>query len=393
MNHQSGEPLEHAPDKPLGATQTAPGTKTSTSLLLCIMALLVALAAAGASSWLWWRMSALQQRQDIVQGRLGTIGDLESRLDKSATQNQQLAQQLDRLSKQLNSQLTGMQNRQRSLDKLTHQALDNIARLENQYKVLVARQSKQAQPPSAAEVINFQRLLEVGFLLRNAQASLVLTQDPEQAVHLLALADDQLAALGDPRWLPVRQAIAQDKAALEAVPMADTAGIALQLSAMAQQAHTWPLRASALQGAADDDTASGPAPDAPPGGESRLQMLRRELIRLWRRAVVITHTDSSALPFQPYLRERLALHLQLTASAAARGDQQLFAGELEQSRQLLMALDTTSPSVQQALQHISALRTVTLQPELPDLHAPVERFLHILQQQEAGPAWQQGENP
>lgn len=391
MNHQPGEPLEHAPDEALGATQTAPRSKTSTVLLLCSMALLAALAAAGASAWLWWRMSTMQQRQDIVQGRLGAIGDLESRLDKSTTQNQQLAQRLDRLSKQINSQLSGMQDRQRSLGKLTQQARDDIARLENQYKTLAARQSRQAAPPSAAEVINFQRLLEVGFLLRNAQASLVLTQDPEQAVHLLTLADDQLAALGDPRWLPVRQAIAQDKAALEAVPMADTAGIALQLSAMARQAHTWPLRASTLQGATD--AASGSAPDAPPPGESRWQMLRRELVRLWRRAVVITHADSSALPFQPYLRERLALHLQLTASAAARGDQQLFAGELEQSRQLLMALDTTSPSVQQALQHISALRTVTLQPELPDLHAPVERFLHILQQQETGPAWQQGENP
>jgi uroporphyrin-3 C-methyltransferase len=391
MNHQPGEPLEHATDEALGATQTAPRTKTSTVLLLCSMALLAALAAAGASAWLWWRMSAIQQRQHLVQGRLGAIGDLESRFDKSATQNQQLAQRLDHLSKQLNGQLSGMQNRQRSLDKLTHQARDDIARLENQYKALAALQSRQAAPPSAAEVITFQRLLEVGFLLRNAQASLVLTQDPEQAVHLLTLADDQLAALGDPRWLPVRQAIAQDKAALEAVPMADTAGIALQLSAMAQQAHTWPLRASTLQGAAD--AASGSAPDALPTGESRWQMLRRELIGLWRRAVVITHTDSSALPFQPYLRERLALHLQLTASAAARGDQQLFAGELEQSRQLLIALDTTSPSVHLALQHISALRTVTLQPELPDLHAPVERFLHILQQQETGPAWQQGENP
>ena len=114
MNHQPGEPLEHAPDEALGATQTAPRSKTSTVLLLCSMALLAALAAAGASAWLWWHMSAMQQRQDIVQGRLGAIGDLESRLDKSTTQNQQLAQRLDRLSKQINSQLSGMQDRQRN---------------------------------------------------------------------------------------------------------------------------------------------------------------------------------------------------------------------------------------------------------------------------------------
>jgi uroporphyrin-3 C-methyltransferase len=346
-----------------------------------LTALLVAALAAGGGAWLWQRMSAILQQQAIMQERLGTVQRLEDNLHKVSDQNRQLASRLDRLTRQVNGQLSGLQSRQRPLDKTLHQVLDDIKRLDSQYKMLTARLARQGTPPSAADVINFQRLLEVGFLLRNAQATLVLTQDPKQAIRLLVLADEQLTAMNDPRWLPVRQAIAQDRAALESIPLADTAGIALRLSAMAQQAHAWPLQGSGLQGQ-DPETEADVAPENPPSHGLNWKILRHELIRLWKRSVLITRVDRNSLPWQPYLRERLALHLQLAASAAVRGDQRLFSGELDQCRQLLMALDTNSPPVSQALQDISGLKNVDLQPRLPDLHAPLERFLHILEEQQ-----------
>lgn len=350
-------------------------------LSLSIGALLIALVAMGGGAWLWWRMNIMQQQQKTLQDRLGALPRLEATLDQTAEQQKSLASRFNHLSKQVNNQLTSLQNRQRPLDKTVHQLREELKNMEAQYKSLAARLARQGAAPSTAEVINGQRLLEVGFLLRNAQVTLVLTQDIEQVIHLLDLADAQLAAIGDPRWLPVRQTIAQDKAALEAVPLVDASGIALRLSAMAQQAHNWPLKASTLHGV--DHEPASPQEPSPDNGLS-WEILRRKLAELWQRAVIVSRLDSTSLPAQPYLRERLALHLQLAASAATRGDQHLFVGELAQCQTLLMALDTTSHPVQQALQDIAALQTVILEPTLPDLHGPLERFLHILQEQGSG---------
>lgn len=383
MNPHAGDRPEHAADQDVITEPKAHGGRLAMIRSLSIGALLCALAAVGGGAWLWWRMTSIQQQQQALQDRLGAFSQLEATLKKTAEQQQSLAERFDHLAKQVNNQLAGLQRRQRPLDQTISQLRQELKNLQAQHNSLAARLASQGAAPSVAEIIDGQRLLEVGFLLRNAQITLALTRDIEQVIHLLDLADAQLAALGEPRWLPVRQAISRNKAALEAVPLVDTSGIALRLAAMAQEAHSWPLKASALHGTANNKTDS---PQEPLQGNGlSWEKLRRELARLWHRLVIVSRVESDSLPAQPYLRERLALHLQLAASAAARRDQRLFAGELTQCRTLLMALDTTSHPVQQALKDIAAWQTVILEPTLPDLHGPLERFLHILQERGSQP--------
>ena len=87
------------------------------------------------------------------------------------------------------------------------------------------------------------QLAAVEQLLLLANDRLLLARDVEGALRALSLADQRLAALKDPRFYPVREALAQEQAALAALPAADAAGVTLALAQIMRNAVRFPLRA------------------------------------------------------------------------------------------------------------------------------------------------------
>ncbi len=84
-------------------------------------------------------------------------------------------------------------------------------------------------------------LAETGYLLRVAQQRLYLEQDVLSAIKALETAHLRLGQSDDPHLLPLRHAIIQDLQRLQAVPVADTHGIALSLLNYATHADNMPL--------------------------------------------------------------------------------------------------------------------------------------------------------
>lgn len=89
------------------------------------------------------------------------------------------------------------------------------------------------------------QLAAVEQLLLLANDRLLLARDVDGALRALNLADSRLAALKDPRLYPVREALAQEQAALSALPAADTGGATLALAQIMNNAARFPLRARA----------------------------------------------------------------------------------------------------------------------------------------------------
>lgn len=87
------------------------------------------------------------------------------------------------------------------------------------------------------------QLAAIEQLLLVANDQLKLANDVRMARRALEEADRRLARLDDPALLPVRETLAQERAALAALPDADRAGTALQLGELIRQAPNWPLRA------------------------------------------------------------------------------------------------------------------------------------------------------
>jgi uncharacterized protein HemX len=112
------------------------------------------------------------------------------------------------------------------------------------------------------------QLAAVEQLLLMANDRLLLAHDGATALRALELADQRLALLNDPGLFKVREALAQERAALTALALPDTAGLALALTEQGRRVPQLPLRARA-RARFDADADS----DAPPPQAGTLQRL------------------------------------------------------------------------------------------------------------------------
>lgn len=87
------------------------------------------------------------------------------------------------------------------------------------------------------------QLAAVEELLLLAHDRVALSKDVTSAVTALELAEARLAALADPRLLPVREALSSERLALLAAPRPDLTGAALALGSLLERSASLPLRA------------------------------------------------------------------------------------------------------------------------------------------------------
>jgi uroporphyrin-III C-methyltransferase len=86
------------------------------------------------------------------------------------------------------------------------------------------------------------QLAAVEQLLLMANDRLLLARDARSALRALDLADQRIGALADPRLYRIREALAQERAAVAALALPDTAGIALTLADLIRRVPQLPLR-------------------------------------------------------------------------------------------------------------------------------------------------------
>lgn len=182
------------------------------------LALLVAIAAGGYGLWrysLQLRATIAQQNEQLRQMALGLNG---------------LEVQTDRL-----------EQRQADLVAGSQRAATEVAEFGSRIDLhdqLVGKLDEQLSGGRA----RFQ-MAAVEQLLVLANDRLLLARDVGTAITALDEADRRLAALNDPRLFPVRQALAQERTALRAVPQPDLTGAALTLSSLISRAPRMPLAA------------------------------------------------------------------------------------------------------------------------------------------------------
>jgi uroporphyrin-3 C-methyltransferase len=213
------------------------------------------------------------------------------------------------------------------------------------------------------------QLLTVEQLLLAANDAAQLENDAHAAGAALKLADDRLGTLADPQLFAVRKVLAEERAAVDAVPQVDLSGAALTLGAMIERAGKLPLRA----GAPDRFRA---VPAAPPPTDHPLPWHKR----FWRSVhdalnalFTIRRTDqavSTLLPQeqQELIGEVLSLRLESARTALLKRDTPVFRDALASSAHWLDAyyrLD--DPGVLSMQATIEQLQSAELRPAVPDL--------------------------
>lgn len=213
------------------------------------------------------------------------------------------------------------------------------------------------------------QLAMVEQLLVLANDRLLVVRDVPAAVVALESADARLAVLRDPRVFAVREAIAQERAALLVVPLPDETGTALALSSLIDRA---PRLALASQ-VPEHFAAQGQDTRSPPAADSAWHRVRLS-IRHALASVFTIRREAGPPPRllddeqRALIRQILALKLEGARLALLRRDATSF-------RELCAAatgwLDdyfhAGDPGVAAARAELQRLQRVDLQPPLPEI--------------------------
>ncbi len=296
--------------------------------------LLLALAAGGSGVWYIGQQRAQRERAADIEAAQ-RLEALESRLDRlrgDVRGHSQRLQQADATNRVLRDELLGMNQRAALLE-------DNVAKLAD-----ANRQGAQAL-----------RLDEAELLLTLGQQRLQLAADLDGARRAYALAAGVLDGVDSPGFLNLRQTLAQERAALDALA-ADPRRTALQrLDALAAK----------LPDSATLPRAPAPSANAP--------WWERVLARL----VSVRRTDApTVLASEDRNAGDIALQLELSLARTAieRRDADALRAALERADAWLLRLWPASPQRRALHDELMTLRDTPLTLDIPTLGSTLEQM-------------------
>lgn len=315
-------------------TTSSTPSRGRTALIVLLLALLL-LGLLGWRGWAMWQAREARTRASAAEAEQ-RIGALEQRID--ALRRDQRAQT------------------QRILDAAaTNRVLrDEVLGLSQRGALLEDSVSKLADPTRhGAQAL---RLDEVELLLSQAQQRLAIADDLDGARRAYTLADGALQGIDDPRLLNLRQALAQERAALDTLGNGPHAAIARQLDAFAAGLAKLPDRAPAAE-----------------GQQAAWQRLLSPLVDVRRTEskTIIAPTERAAG------QAALQIELALARAALERDDAAGFHAAVVRMEGWLPQLWPDSPALRQRHDELKALRVAVLQPSLPVLGSTLQQLRQL----------------
>ncbi|MBW3166416.1 uroporphyrinogen-III C-methyltransferase [Ferrimonas balearica] len=198
-------------------SQPTPVIQHSTSnggLFVGLVALIIAIGAAVFVGWQWQQEQQLRQDNAQLSGQLQELRQAMN--ERSAT-----------LERRIERGESAQGDQQQALVSLREQQLE------------AQRRAAQRQPSDWV-------LAEADYLVRMASRKVWLEHDTDTALALLKDADNRLQMLGQNDLLPLREALADDMAALSALPRVDRAGLSLGIESLIKRIDALPLNTAEL---------------------------------------------------------------------------------------------------------------------------------------------------
>lgn len=311
-------------------SQVAPRRASALPWLLAF----IVLALAGWFGWRAWQ-AWQQERSAAIVDQAQRLEALERRLDALRRDQRAQAsrlQQADATNRVLRDELLGIAQRAALLE----DSLDKLADPE--------RSGTQAL-----------RLDEVEWLLGQGALRLQLAGDLEGARHAYALAADRLQGIAGPGYLNLRQALAQERAALDALGADPKAIAARRIDAFSRGLPQLPL---AAERQAQED-----------GGAWWRRVLSRIVdVRRSDDAVAVDPGDRTAG------LAALQLELGLARASAERRDVAGYRAALVRADAWLQRLWPPSEALRIQRERLAAIRALPLAPDLPTLGSTLQQL-------------------
>ena len=357
------KPLVPAETPAATADAPAPSARRSLAQPLAILALLIALATLIGGYFVWHEVQRQAEWQQQVLGQIDARGtSLDTRLQN--------------FKDRLDSDLAAAERSRRELEAAQRNLASAQNGLEDALGVLRARVSRSHSDWTLAEV---------QYLLQVASLRVQLERDVPTAVAALTSADQRLQALADPGFTGVREAIARELAALQAVNLPDLPGIALTLDTLAGEVEKLPLKDAQVRATAAGESAAA-ASDAQAGWWERTQQVLGNIWDALRSLVVVRRNDAPVGPLlapeqQFFLYENLRLQLAAARLAALRGETDIYRSSLKTAASWLDThFDAQAAAVVAARGELERLAALDIRPALPDLSVSLRLLREQMQQ-------------
>jgi uroporphyrin-3 C-methyltransferase len=313
---------------------------TTPAWRLPLLALLALALAAGLVSLFWLdARQRISTTQEEVARRLRDV-EADSREARSiARQSQEALREAQVKIGQLESRLAESQSQQLALEALYQELSKNRDEWQ---------------------------LAEIEQVLAIASQQLQLARNVRAALLALQLAEARLARTDRPQFLPVRRALARDIDRLKALPAVDFAGMSVRLDGLVAAVDTLPL--------AFDERAERAAPkEAPSDERGFLVRLAGEVWNEVRGLVVVRKLDKSEPPLLPpsqayFLRENLRLRLLNARLSLLTRDEGGYRDDLRAAQAwLLRYFDVKSRQTADALGQLKQLSATSITFEMPTI--------------------------
>lgn len=325
-------------------------TRGGAGVFAWILALVLLVAAVAAGGW-WW-----SQRVVPADGAPDLSPEA---LDARLLQVEQAAAALRRHQQGIEQRVDDTQARTGLLREEVLGVGQRAAIVEENLREFTAQASE------GAEAL---RLDEVELLLGLAQARLVVSGDTPGAIRSLTLAQQALAPLTDPQYISLRQTIAQELAALRALPGDPRDEAYGELEALEA---TLPRLSSRSPG----------APPVAGDGDSRWQRLLDAIVQ-----VRPSSTQDLISPADRATGEAtLALELALARTALERRDEAAFRASLQRIDQWLQRLYADDALLRERRERLRTLAAQPLSPALPDAGAALQQLRDLRRGRGAAP--------
>jgi uroporphyrin-3 C-methyltransferase len=345
---------------------------------LVLFAVLLSLAAA---AWVAWQQTQLQQQVEALRAENAELQQ-RSGVDTDLLANiQQRQQALDAALQQGDEELgTALQQRAQELEtalretsqQVLRQAQERVAEssaataVQAERLAVVERNLTALQREIGRRETDGVPLAEAELLLRFAQQRLLVARDTQAAIALYREVDTVLRGVNDPALFAVRDALARELAALEAVPTVDVSGLFARLGALSARVGSFSI---AVDGAVQDFSVQPLVPESAANGW--LDSVKHTLGQYF----VVTRSTADIAPQlgdneRFLLRTLVQLHIEQARLALLNAEPALYRAALDEAATLArLWLRGENGSLDDFIAALDALRDTAVDSKLPDVGA------------------------
>lgn len=351
--------------------------RVSMQMWFIIGAISIALMATGIAVLAWYQVAVTARLEAGAQRSVfeRVAGDFDSLRDRQKDIASHVASLDERLAV-----LKGDTNR--VLEEEARARRDGLDQFRREFDAL--SDSVQRVHEDLGRSVDTWMLEEAEQLLLLANQRLSLVNDTVMAMTALRLADAKLQEIGAPSLIPVRGLIADEIAALAAIPLLDVTGAALRIDALRGRIDDMPLSGDLDRpewefGEQDEAAGSGE-------GQGAVREFAREVMGDLSALVRVRRVDETRLPrLKPVQRflvhENLRLLLSSAQYALIRNDGAVFVNEIGSARVWIEKYyDSKDKRVEEFMIELDDLAGLPVTRQTPSISDSLERLREVIRE-------------